>query len=138
MKTDFPIIKTLKINSFNILEIEQVVNFLETLDYDLTNTKYIGNIISKNERLAKYFFFRDKIKIQINGLDESNHIIEILDQCIDWTDFWRVLVVQQGFCCIRLLGEIKGNNKFIFLSGPNILSENPDQISNTIFEDINY
>ena len=138
MNKDFQIIKTLHTKGFNILEIEQIVNYLETLDYDLMNTKYIGNIISKNERLAKYFFLRDKIKIQIKDLDETNHIIEILDQCIDWSDFWRLLVVKKGFCCIRILGELQERNKFIFLSGPNILSENPDQISNSIFEDINY
>ena len=138
MKKDFLFIKTLKMKGFNILDIEQVVNYLETLDYDLINTKYIGSIISKNERLAKYFFLRDKIKIKINDLDETNHIIEILDQCIDWSDFWRLLVVKKGFCCIRLLGQLKGRNKFIFLSGPNLLSGTSDKISHSIFDDINY
>ena len=138
MKKDIPIIKTLKMQGFNILDIEQVVNYLETLDYDLINTKYIGSIISKNERLAKYFFLRDKIKIKINDLDETNHVIEILDQCIDWSDFWRLLVVKKGFCCIRLLGQLKGRDQFIFLAGPNLLSGISDKISHSIFEDINY
>ena len=50
-------IKTLKMKGFSNIDIDQIFNYLETLDYDLKNTKYIGKIISKNERLAKYFFY---------------------------------------------------------------------------------
>ena len=95
---------------------------MQTLDYDLEKTIYIGKIISKNERLAKYFFLRDKLKFKINSLEESLYINEILDQCIDWSEFWRLLVIKKGFCCIRLSGEIRRKVRFIFLSGPNILS----------------
>ena len=59
MKKDFPIINTLKYQGFSYIDIDQIFNYLETLDYDLKNTKYIGKIISKNERLAKYFFFKN-------------------------------------------------------------------------------
>ena len=54
---ELPILKTLKIQGFSNIDIDQILNYLETLDYDLKKTKYVGKIISKNERLAKYFFF---------------------------------------------------------------------------------
>ena len=84
MKEDLLILQTLKIQGFSKIEIDQILNYLETLDYYLKKTRYIGKIVAKNERLAKYFFLRDKLKIGINSSDESLHIIEILDQCIDW------------------------------------------------------
>ena len=114
------------------------MNYLETLDYALTKTRYIGNIISKNERLAKYFFLRDKLKIEINSTNDELHINEILDQCIDWTEFWRLLVIKKGFCCIRLSGELRSKVRFTFFSGPNILSSPSADLSESIYEDIYY
>jgi len=122
---------------FDSIDIDQIFNYLETLDYDLKNTRYIGEIIAKNERLAKYFFLREKLKIEINSSDEIFHINEILDQCIDWSEFWRLLVIKKGFCCIRLAGELSGK-RFIFLSGPNILLGPSEDLSDSIYEDINY
>ncbi len=43
--------------------------------------------------------------MEINSSNESFHINEILDQCIDWSEFWRLLVTKKGFCCIRLSGK---------------------------------
>ena len=57
MKEDLLILQTLKIQGFSKIEIDQILNYLETLDYYLKKTRYIGKIISKNERLAKYFFY---------------------------------------------------------------------------------
>ena len=54
---DLSILKNLKLNGFRKIDIDQIFNYLETLEYDLTKTRYIGKIISKNERLAKYFFY---------------------------------------------------------------------------------
>ena len=136
MKKDLPIINTLKYQGFSNIDIDQIFNYLETLDYDLKNTKYIGKIMSKNERLAKYFFLRDNFKIEINSLDENFHINEILDQCIDWSEFWRLLVIKKGFCCIHLAGELRGKVRFIFLSGPNILSGSSTDLAESIYEDI--
>ena len=56
MKKDLSIIKNLKMQGFSNIDIDHILNYLETLDYDLGTTRYIGTIISKNERLAKYFF----------------------------------------------------------------------------------
>ena len=61
MKQDLLILKNLKVQGFSNIEIAQIVNYLETLDYNLQRTRYISQMISKNERLAKYFFTR-KIK----------------------------------------------------------------------------
>ncbi len=138
MKKDLPIINTLKYQGFSNIDIDQIFNYLETLDYDLKNTKYIGKIIAKNERLAKYFFLRDNLKIGINSSDETFHINEILDQCIDWSEFWRLLVIKKGFCCIHLAGELRGKVRFIFLSGPNILSGSSTDLAESIYEDIDY
>ena len=138
MKDDLLILKTLKIQGFSNIDIDQIFNYLETLDYDIKNTKYIGQIISKNERLAKYFFLRDNFKIEINSSDETFHINEILDQCIDWSEFWRLLVIKKGFCCIRLAGQLRGKVRFIFLAGPNILSGSFTDLEESIYEDINY
>ncbi len=138
MKKDLSILKTLKMHGFSNLDIDQIANYLETLDYDLKKTEYIGQIISKNERLAKYFFLREKLKIEINSSDNTFHINEILDQCIDWSEFWRLLVIKKGFCCIRLTGELHGKVRFIFMSGPNILSGPSAGISDSIYEDENY
>ena len=138
MKNDLPIINTLKFQGFSNIDIDQIFNYLETLDYDLKNTKYIGHIISKNERLAKYFFLRDKFRTEINSSDETFYINEILDQCIDWTEFWRLLVIKKGFCCIRLAGELRGKVRFIFLCGPNILSGSSTDLAESIYEDIDY
>ena len=139
MKKGFPILKTLKIEGFSNLDIDQIVNYLETLDYDLKRTIYIGNIISKNERLAKYFFLRDNLKIEINSSEETFYINEILDQCIDWTEFWRLLVIKKGFCCIRLSGgEVPIKVRFVFLSGPNILSGPLVDLSDSIYDDEYY
>ena len=138
MKKDLPIINTLKYHGFSNIDIDQIFNYLETLDYDLKNTKYIGKIMSKNERLAKYFFLRDNFKIEINSLDDTFHINEILDQCIDWSEFWRLLVIKKGFCCIHLAGELRGKVRFIFLSGPNILSGSSTDLAESIYEDIDY
>ena len=56
MNKDISILKTLRNEGFSNIDIEQIFNYLDTLDYDLNQTRYIGKIISKNERLAKYFF----------------------------------------------------------------------------------
>ena len=136
MKKDLAMISTLKYQGFSNIDIDQILNYLETLDYDIKNTKYIGKIMSKNERLAKYFFLRDKFKIEFNSSDETFHINEILDQCIDWSEFWRLLVIKKGFCCIRLAGELQGKVRFIFFSGPNILSGSSPDSSYSIYEDI--
>ena len=138
MKKDLPITRILKNNGFSILDIDQIFNYLETLDYDLRNTRYIGQILAKNERMAKYFFLRDQLKLDINPLDEKDHLKEILDQCIDWSEFWRLLVIKKGFCCIRLSRESESRANFIFLSGPNILSGPSADLSDSIYEDIDY
>ena len=138
MNEDLLILKTLKIQGYSNIEIDQIFNYLETLDYDLEKTRYIGDIISKNERLAKYFFLRDKLKIRINSSDDSFYINEILDQCIDWSEFWRLLVIKKGFCCIRLAGELGSKVKFTFLAGPNILSGSSADLSDSIYEDTDY
>ena len=135
MVKNFSIIKKLKIEAFANIEIDQIINYLETLDYDLMNTKYIGKIFSKNERLAKYFFLRDRLKIEINSSSETYHLNEILDECIDWSEFWRLLVIKKGFCCIRLSGELNSRRQFIFLSGPNILSGPSADLSDSIYDD---
>ncbi len=132
------ILKTLKMQGFSNIDIDQIFNYLETLDYDLKKTRYIGKITSTNERLAKYFFLREKFKIDINSFDENLHINEILDQCIDWSEFWRLLVIKKGFCCIRLSGELPNKLRFTFLSGPNILSGPSADLEDSIYEDVNY
>ena len=138
MKKKLSILKTLKMQGFSNIDIDQILNYLETLDYELKRTRYIGQIISKNERLAKYFFLREKLQIEINSSEETFHINEILDQCIDWTEFWRLLVIKKGFCCIRLSGELSSRARFIFFSGPNILSGPSADRSDSIYEDIDY
>ena len=138
MYNDLLIFKNLKNKGFKKINIDQVFNYLETLEYELKHTKYVGEIIAKNERLAKYFFLRDKLKIEINLSDETFHIHEVLDQCIDWSEFWRLLVVKKGFCCIKLSGDSASKFRFIFFSGPNILSSSSSDSSNSIYEDMNY
>ena len=138
MKKELSILTTLKMEGFSNIDIDQVFNYLETLDYDLKKTKYIGKIMAKNERLAKYFFLRDNFKIEINSSDETFHINEILDQCIDWSEFWRLLVIKKGFCCIRLPGAVDSKSRYIFLFGPNILSGPSADLPNSIFEDVDY
>ena len=78
------------------------------------------------------------MKIEIDSSEETFHINEILDQCIDWDEFWRLLVIKKGFCCIRLSGEIRSKVRFIFLSGPNILSGPCADLSDSIYEDVDY
>ena len=138
MNQNFSILKTLKMQGFSKIDIDQIINYLETLDYNLSKTRYIGEIISKNERLAKYFFLRDNLNIESSSLDHTFHINEILDQCIDWGEFWRLLVIKKGFCCIRLSGELHSKVRFIFLCGPNILSGPSADSTSSIFEDENY
>tara|TARA_Y100001968_G_scaffold46057_1_gene36184 strand:+ start:2428 stop:2829 length:402 start_codon:yes stop_codon:yes gene_type:complete len=133
MKKNLSMLATLKIEGFSNIDIDQIFNYLETLDYDLEKTKYIGNVISKNERLAKYFFFRDKLSLQTYSSDETHCINEILDQCIDWSEFWRLLVIKKGFCCIRLAGELRSKVRFTFFSGPNILSGSTSDLSESIY-----
>ena len=137
MNQEFLILKTLKMEGFSNIDIDQIFNYLETLDYDLKDTRYIGQIISKNERLAKYFFLREKLKIEINSSNQTFHINEILDQCIDWSEFWRLLVIKKGFCCIRLSGDLS-RKRFIFLSSPNLLLGSSADLPESIYEDINY
>tara|TARA_B100000214_G_C23826960_1_gene562379 strand:+ start:180 stop:596 length:417 start_codon:yes stop_codon:yes gene_type:complete len=138
MDNNLKLYKTLRNHDFSKIDIDQIFNYLETLEYDLTHTKYIGKIASKNERLAKYFFLRDKLQIKINSTDETFYINEILDQCIDWAEFWRLLVIKKGFCCIRLSGEFVTKVRFIFLSGPNMLSGSSDNLFDSIYEDMTY
>ena len=136
MGNDLSLRETLKLKGFTSIDIDQILNYLETLDYDLNNTRYIGNIISKNERLAKYFFLREKLQINVSPSNDDFHINEILDQCIDWSEFWRLLVIKKGFCCIRLSGKLRNNVRFIFLSGPNLLLGASEDLSDSIYEDI--
>ena len=138
MKKDLLLTKTLKIQSFSNIDIDHIFNYLETLDYDLNKTHFIGKIVAKNERLAKYFFLRDKLNIGNNFLEETFYINEILDQCIDWSEFWRLLVIKKGFCCIKLSGIVPDQIRFIFLSGPNMLSDPSADISDSIYEHIDY
>ena len=138
MKEDLLIFKSLKIQNYSNIHIDQIFNYLETLDYDLEKTQYIGNILSKNERLAKYFFLRDKLIIKNNFLKDTFYINEILDQCIDWSEFWRLLVIKKGFCCIRLSGQFNSRFRYVFLIGPNILSGPSADLSDSIYEDIDY
>ena len=135
MEKNQTIIKILKLNGFNKLHIEEILNYLETLEYDLERTNYIGNIFSKNERLAKYFFLRDQLKINNHAIDNTSHIYEILDQCVDWTEFWRLLVIKKGFCCISLSGKVQHKKRYIFLSGPNILCSPFADESSSIHQD---
>ena len=136
MKDEVSCLQTLRCEGFSNIDIDQIFNYLETLDYDLKKTKYIGKMLSKNERLAKYFFLRDQLRIDINFSDKTLYLNEILDQCIDWSEFWRLLVIKKGFCCIRLAGELRGKVRFIFLSGPNILSGSSTDLEASIYEDI--
>jgi len=138
MYDEFSLYKTLKNYDLNNIDIDQIVNYLETLEYDLKKTKYIGKIISKNERLAKYFFLRDQLRIDISSYDDTLHINEILDQCIDWSEFWRLLVIKKGFCCIRLSNESEGKARFTFLAGPNILTGSSVNLCESIYEEENY
>ena len=135
MHKNLEIIEILEINDFNKIHIEEILNYLETLDYDIDNTRYIGQIISKNERLAKYFFLRDQLTMGFDNKEKSFHIIEILDQCIDWSEFWRLLVIKKGFCCIRLSAEFDKRRRYVFLCGPNILSGPYAEESDSIHED---
>ena len=135
MYNEFSFYKILKNHDFSNIDIDQIVNYLETLEYDLKKTKYIGKIISKNERLAKYFFLRDQLRIDISSSNDTLHINEILDQCIDWSEFWRLLVIKKGFCCIRLSGNSRGKLRFTFLSGPNILSGSSTDLCDSIYAD---
>ena len=134
MYNEFSFYKILKNHDFSNIDIDQIVNYLETLEYDLKKTKYIGKIISKNERLAKYFFLRDQLRIDISSSDDTLHINEILDQCIDWSEFWRLLVIKKGFCCIRLSNESEGKARFTFLAGPNILTGSSVNLCESIYE----
>tara|TARA_B100000700_G_scaffold288995_1_gene345983 strand:- start:149 stop:556 length:408 start_codon:yes stop_codon:yes gene_type:complete len=134
MKKDLIIIKTLKSKGFSNIDIDLVVNYLETLDYDLKSTKYIGNILAKNERLAKYFFLRDQFKMDNYFVDESFHLKEILDECIDWSEFWRLLVIKKGFCCVPLTRKLDSRKRFIFLSGPNILLRSSADFYDSIYD----
>ena len=136
MRNDLSLIENLKMQGFTNIDIEQILNYLETLEYDLNNTLYIGNIISKNERLAKYFFLREKLQIKMSPSNDDFHINEILDQCIDWSEFWRLLVVKKGFCCIRLSGKLRNKVRFTFLSGPNLLLGASVDLSDSIYEDV--
>ena len=119
MKKDLNLTEILIDDGFSNIDIEEIFLFLEGLDYNLKETKYIGKITSKNERLAKYFFLRDQIDFL---MEDKFHILEIFDLCIDWNEFWRLLVVKKGFCCIRLSIKVSNKNRFIFLSGPNSLT----------------
>ena len=132
----FSIFKTLENEGYINIEIDQIFNYLETLDYYLQNTRYIGNIIAKNLRLAKYFFLRDQFKMEDNYLNETFNLNEIIDQCIDWNAMWRLLVIKKGFCCIRLNQDLHSRSRFIFLSGPNILSGSSVDSSDSIYEDV--
>ena len=138
MSRDLPLIKTLQYHGFSNIDIAQIFNYLETLDYDLNNTNYLGLIISKNERLAKYFFLRDQLRFDINSSDETLYIHEILDQCIDWNEFWRLLVIKKGFCCIRLSGDLRSKARFSFLYGPNIIAGSSAALCDSIYEDQDY
>ena len=138
MRNDLLIYKTLKYNGLSKIDIDQIFNYLETLEYDLERTKYIGKIISKNERLAKYFFLRDKLRFEISTSWSTLYINEILDQCIDWSEFWRLLVIKGGFCCIRLSDDSADKSLFTFLSGPNILSGSSVNICDSIYEHDDY
>ena len=135
MKKDYLISDILKIQGLSNIDIEQIFNYLETLDYDLNNIIFIGQIIAKNERLAKYFFLRDQIKIDSDSFKDKFHINEILDQCIDWDEFWRLLVIKKGFCCVRLSGGLNSPKRFVFLSGPNILMGSSAELSDSIYEE---
>ena len=135
---DTTLYKTLKLKCLSNIDIDQIFNYLETLEYDLGNTKYIGKVISKNERLAKYFFLRDQLRIEIPASDGTLYINEILDQCLDWSEFWRLLVIKKGFCCIRLASGTGGKASFVFLSGPNILSGSSTNLCESIYEDSDY
>ena len=119
MDNDLNLTSTLINDGLSNIDIEEIFSFLEGLDYDLKKTKYIGRIASKNERLAKYFFLRDQIDFL---MEDKFHIREIFDLCIDWDEFWRLLVIKKGFCCIRLSIKVSSKNRFVFLAGPNILT----------------
>ena len=136
MKENLKLLKSLRKAGFYEIDIEQILNYLETLDYDLDKTIYLGVTTSKNERLAKYLFFRDQLIIHKNFLDKSTHINEILDQCIDWSEFWRLLVIKKGFCCVRLSSVLSNSFRYVFLSGPNILSSPLADVTHSIHDDL--
>ena len=70
----------------------------------------------------------------MNSLCENSYINEILDQCLDWSEFWRLLVIKIGFCCIRLSVDLINKKKYVFLYGPKILSGPYADVSNSIHE----
>ena len=138
MNEDLSIFKSLKYQGFSHIDIDQIFNYLETLDYDLHKTIFIGKINSKNERLAKYFFLRDKFRLDNDCSNENLFVNEIVDQCIDWSEVWRLLVIKKGFCCIKIAGKSRGQFRFIFLSGPNILSGSSANLCESIYEEKDY
>ena len=50
MRQNLPIVKILRIQGCSNIDIDQIFNYLETLDYDLKKIRYIGQIIGSNER----------------------------------------------------------------------------------------
>ena len=78
------------------------------------------------------------MQIEINSKQNNFHINEILDQCIDWSDFWRLLVILKGFCCILLTKVLYNKTIFIFSPGPNLLSISSAEITDSIFDDIDF
>ena len=51
MNKDSSLLKKLEIHGLSNIDIDQILNYLETLDYDLKRTRYIGKLIAKNEHL---------------------------------------------------------------------------------------
>ena len=132
-----PLIKTLQNHAYSNIYIIQIVNYLETLDYNLNKINYLGLIISKNERLAKYFF------LETNQASESSLQIRLYTY-VKFLTMYRlewVLVItcsKKGFCCIRLSGDWQSKTIIDFLYSPNILSGSLESLCDSIYEDHNY
>ena len=101
---------------FSNIDIHQIINYLETFDYDLQKLNILVKFLKK-WKVSKILFTR---QIDINGSNEISTLLRPKINILTIVSFGDQLLL--NCCCMHLYGDLMSKARVTFFSDPNILS----------------
>ena len=88
MNRGFSVLKTLQMQGFSNIDIDQIINYFKTLDYDLNKINIVVNSFKKL-KVSKIFFTR---QIDINDSNELFTLLKPKINILTVVSFWDYLL----------------------------------------------
>ena len=119
----------LESSGLNESDIEYIMANLESLEYKIESTRYIGRITAHNESKAWELLFNREIRITPGYLgDGMKMAFWIKERHINYEYLKQDLILECGFICIELLEMAKnGMKRFVFVTSPNQKCKKPNK-----------